>query len=63
MVFQVLVHFNRSNKPVDVADSLEEFEKTTILELKKKFIEKFTEGSAAYRSSRAYREFGRFNIY
>jgi len=53
MVFQVLINFNRRNKPLDVADSLEEFEKTTILELKKKFIEKFG----------AYREFGRFNIY
>lgn len=44
MAFQVLVNFHdKRNKPVEVADSLEEFEKTTILELKKKFIEKFKE--------------------
>lgn len=40
MVFQVLINFNdKKNKPLDVADSLEEFEKTTISELRKKFTE------------------------
>ncbi|XDV53614.1 hypothetical protein PO909_022069 [Leuciscus waleckii] len=42
MIYQVLINFHdKNNKPLEVADSAEKFEKTTILELKKKLIEKF----------------------
>uniref|UniRef100_A0A8C1LMZ0 Uncharacterized protein n=1 Tax=Cyprinus carpio TaxID=7962 RepID=A0A8C1LMZ0_CYPCA len=41
MVFQVLINFNdKKNKPLEVADSQEKFNNTTVLELKKKFREK-----------------------
>ncbi|KAL1250933.1 hypothetical protein QQF64_018729 [Cirrhinus molitorella] len=41
MIYQVLINFNdRKNKPLEVADSEDKFNKTTILELKKKFKEK-----------------------
>ncbi len=38
MVFQVLINFNeKKNKPLRVADSEEEFNNTTVRELKEKF--------------------------
>ncbi len=44
MVFQVLINFNdKRNKPLRVADSEEEFNNTTVRELKEKFRSKFPE--------------------
>lgn len=58
MIYQVLVNFNDSkNKPLEVADSLEEFNKTTIRELKEKFREKIPGapgGSLEIKNKRNY---------
>ncbi|KAI2648689.1 Ubiquitin-60S ribosomal protein L40 [Labeo rohita] len=41
MVLQVLINFNdKKNKPLEVADTQDKFNKTTVLELKNKFKEK-----------------------
>lgn len=41
MVLQVLINFNdKKNKPLEVADTQEKFNKTTVLQLKQKFKEK-----------------------
>lgn len=41
MVFQVLINFNdKKNKPLEVADTQDNFNKTTVLQLKQKFKEK-----------------------
>ncbi|KAK9951829.1 hypothetical protein ABG768_017704 [Culter alburnus] len=41
MVYQVLINFNdKKNKPLEVADNETNFNKTTVLDLKKKFKEK-----------------------
>ncbi|XP_051547803.1 uncharacterized protein zgc:194655 [Myxocyprinus asiaticus] len=41
MIYQVLINFDdKKNKPLEVADCEDKFNKTTVLELKRKFKEK-----------------------
>lgn len=46
MIYQVLINFNdKKNKPLEVADTEEKFNKTTVSDLKKKFREKIAPGA------------------
>lgn len=55
MIYQVLINFNdKRNKPLEVADSEENFNKTTVLELKKKFKDKIAPGAPGRLNSRLF---------
>lgn len=55
MIYQVLINFNdKKNKPLEVADDEIKFNKTTVLELKKKFKEKIPGAPGRLNSSYFY---------